>query len=407
MTTPRPRRRHLALVVALALTTAACGDGSDSSGPPSSDTQVPSTDNGDSPRTTGDTEPTSTPVEVVATTVLTVDDPIAMVRRPDDDLIWLAERSGLVHTVEAKDDGTLAVAGDPVLDISDRTEASGEQGLLGMVFSADGSELYVSYTNLEGDTRLVAYDVGPPPAHDGPLDPDAGTVLFELDQPYPNHNGGHVILGPDGLLWFGLGDGGAGDDPDNRAQNPDDLHGKILRFDPSEANDDGTVTPEVVVDGVRNPWRFAFDEDDSLWIADVGQNEIEEIDRLPADQIDGANLGWSGYEGSKPYLDGEGRRPDDAVMPVFEYTHADNNCSITGGFVYRGTAIDGLQGAYLFADFCVGRLRAVRLDATGGLAAEYDLGIDVAGPVSFAADADGEPYVLASDGSVARIEPAS
>ncbi|MEO6987381.1 MAG: PQQ-dependent sugar dehydrogenase, partial [Aquihabitans sp.] len=156
-----------------------------------------------------------------------------------------------------------------------------------------------------------------------------------------------------------------------------------------------------------NPWRFSFDTDDSLWIADVGQNEIEEIDRIPADEIDGANLGWSGYEGSEPYLDGDGRRPEDPVMPVFEYTHADGNCSITGGFVYRGTAIEGLQGSYLFADFCAGRVRAVRLDASGALAAEYDLGIDVDGPVSFGVDADGEPYVLASDGSVARIEPAA
>ncbi|MEO6988790.1 MAG: PQQ-dependent sugar dehydrogenase, partial [Aquihabitans sp.] len=251
MTTPRSRL--LALVLALVLTAAACGGGSDADGPPSSATQVPSTtaDTDTEPNS----EPATEPVEVVAAPVLTVDDPIAMVLRPEDDLVWLAERSGLVHTVEAQADGSLAVVGEPVLDISDRTKASGEQGLLGMAFSADGTELYVSYTNLDGDTRLVAYDVGTPPAHDGPLDADAGSVLFELGQPFPNHNGGHVLLGSDGLLWFGLGDGGAGDDPDNRAQNPDDLHGKILRFDLSKRNSDGSATPEIVITGVRNPWR--------------------------------------------------------------------------------------------------------------------------------------------------------
>lgn len=401
------RFRHLALVASLAIAATACGDGSDASGPPSSDTQVSGVTTGDASTDAPAADPTNEPVPVAATKVLAVEDPIAMVLRPDDDLIWLAERSGLIHTVELADDGTLNMVGTPVLDITDRTKASGERGLLGMAFSADGTEVYVSYTNLDGNTRLVAYDVGTPPANDGPLTPEAGTVLFELDQPFPNHNGGHVVLGPDGLLWFGLGDGGAGDDPDNRAQDPDDLHGKILRFDPSKANDDGTVTPEIMITGVRNPWRFSFDTDGSLWIADVGQNAIEEIDRIRADQIDGANLGWSGYEGSEPYLDGDGRRPEDPVMPVFEYSHDSGNCSVTGGFVYRGTAIDGLQGAYLFADFCVGRLRAVRLDDAGAFAAEFDLGIDVDGPVSFGADADGEPYVLATDGSVARIEPAT
>lgn len=395
------RIRHLALAAALALAVTACGDGSDAAGPPSSDTQVTTATGGDS----GGAPPAEL-IPLVATTVLSVEDPIAMVVRPGDDLLWLAERSGLIHTAEVADDGTLNMVGAPVLDITDSTEASGEQGLLGMAFSADGTELYVSYTDLDGNTRLVAYDVGTPPANDIALVPEVGTVLFQLDQPFPNHNGGHLVLGPDGLLWFGLGDGGASDDPDNRAQNPDDLHGKILRFDPSKPETDGSVTPEIVINGVRNPWRFSFDTDDSLWIADVGQNVIEEINHLPADDIDGANLGWSGYEGSEPYLDGDGRRPEDPWMPLFEYSHDGGNCSVTGGFVYRGTAIEDLQGAYLFADFCVGRVRAVQIDETGAFSAELDLGIDVEGPVSFAVDADGEPYVLATDGTIARIEPA-
>ena len=224
-------------------------------------------------------------------------------------------------------------------------------------------------------------------------------MLLALDQPHPNHNGGNVVRGPDGLLWFGLGDGGAGDDPDNRAQDPDDLLGKILRIDPDGGE------PEIVVSGVRNPWRFSFDTDGSLWIADVGQNAIEEVDRLPAGEVEGANLGWSGYEGSEPHLDGGGRRPEDPVMPVFEYSHDNGNCSITGGFVYRGAALAGLQGAYLFADYCAGRVRAVRLGDDGAFAAEYDLGVWLGGPVSFAADVEGEPYGLSGSGAIVALGP--
>jgi len=224
-------------------------------------------------------------------------------------------------------------------------------------------------------------------------------VVFSQEQPFANHNGGHIVFGPDGDLWLGLGDGGAADDPENRAQDPDTPLGKVLRIDPT------TNDAEIVVSGVRNPWRFAFDDDGALWIGDVGQNEIEEVDRLPAGEIDGANLGWSGYEGSKPYLDGDGRRPTDPVMPVFEYSHDGGNCSITGGFVYRGKAIPALQGAYLFADYCAGAVRAIRVGDDGTLDQELDLDVQVDHPVSFTEDAQGEPYVLSQDGNIVRLLP--
>lgn len=376
------------LLALVALLGVGCGsDGAD--GPaPSSATQVPETT-----ASTADGE--AAPAAVAGVEAAKVEEPTVLLVRPGDDHLWVAERAGRVRRLAVSDGGrTLTPVGEPVLDVSDDTTTDAERGLLGLAFSADGSTLFVSRTNADGNTRLEAYD-----ATDDAIDRSSRRVLLAVDQPFPNHNGGNVVLGPDGKLWLGLGDGGAGDDPDNRAQNPDVLLGKVLRIDP-EGGD-----PEIVISGVRNPWRFSFDTDGSLWIGDVGQNEIEEVDHLAPGDIEGANLGWSGYEGSKPYLDGDGRRPADPVMPVFEYSHDDGNCSITGGFVYRGTALAGLQGAYLFADYCAGRVRAITVGDDGAFRAEYDLGVSLGGPVSFAADAQGEPYVLSGSGVIVRLIP--
>ena len=297
------------------------------------------------------------------------------------------------------DDGALTAIGDPVLDLTADTSVDAERGLLGVAFSPEGDQLFVSYTNTGGNTRIDAYDLDGDEVVAG-----SRTERFAQDQPYANHNGGNIAFGPDGLLWLGLGDGGAADDPENRAQDPSTVLGKIIRLD--VLGGDEQPEPEIVVSGVRNPWRWAFDVDGSLWIGDVGQNRIEEVDHLPADEIEGANLGWSGFEGREPYLDGDGRRPDDPVDPVFQYTHDDGNCSITGGFAYRGAAIPSLQGAYLFADYCKGRVRAIRLDDAGALASEHDLGIDVENPISFGTDADGEAYVLSAAGDIVRLTDA-
>src|SRR5690606_5321819 len=155
---------------------------------------------------------------------------------------------------------------------------------------------------------------------------DSRRVLLSVEQPFPNHNGGHVVVTPDDTLWLGLGDGGSADDPENRAQDPDTLLGKLVRVDTTGGEDH-----EIVASGLRNPWRFSFDPDGTGWIADVGQNECAAINRISADELPGANFGWSGYEGTEPYLDGDGRRPADPVMPVLTYSHDDGNCSITGG----------------------------------------------------------------------------
>jgi glucose/arabinose dehydrogenase len=390
MTNPRrTNRAAIALAITAAISTSwltACSDDADEATP--SSTQATSAPEAGEP-------PTAELPALQGVVAATGTEPIVLITRPGDDgHVWVAERAGQVQRYEVRASGAELVAvGEPAIDISDRVTTQAERGLLGMAFSPDGETLLLSYSDPQGDTAIEAYPM------DGDVAVDDPTLLFGVGQPYPNHNGGGIAMGPDGKLWLGLGDGGAADDPENRAQDPDTELGKMIRIDVE------TTEVEIVVSGVRNPWRWAFDEDGSLWIADVGQNATEEINRLPAGEIDGANLGWSGYEGSAPYLDGEGRRPDDAVAPVFEYGRDGGNCSITGGFVYRGTAIVGLDGAFLFADFCAGRVRAVVLDDAGRFARELDLGIDVASPISFGHDQTGEPYVLSAGGGIVRIMP--
>jgi glucose/arabinose dehydrogenase len=210
-----------------------------------------------------------------------------------------------------------------------------------------------------------------------------------------------VVLGPDGVLWFGLGDGGSGGDPDNRAQDPEDPLGKLLRIDPDA---DSSTPPDIWAIGLRNPWRFSFDRaTDDLWIADVGQNAVEEIDFLPAGTAPGTNFGWSGFEGTEIY--DEGRVPDESVPPVFEMSHEDGWCSVTGGVVYRGERIPDLQGAYLFGDYCKPGLHGLTLQ-NSQVAAQRELGVEVASLVSIDEDADGEVYLLSLDGGISRLDPA-
>lgn len=393
------RGRLAAIGIALLATTLGAGCGSDGATPSGGPQSSPSvTQLGESATTTtvGSGAPATTGPMVEAMVAASVHEPIDLVARPgDDDHLWLAERAGRVRRLTVSDGGnSLSPTGDYALDISDQVSVDSERGLLGLAFSPDGGKLYLSYTDPNGNTRVVSYEMS-----GNEVTASTREVVFSQDQPYSNHNGGHIAFGPDGKLWLGLGDGGAADDPENRAQDPTSRLGKMLRIDPTSR------AVEIMVSGVRNPWRWSFDTDDSLWIGDVGQNQIEEIDHLPAGEIDGANLGWSGFEGSQPYMEGDDRRPADATGPVFEYSHDDGNCSVTGGFVYRGEAIPALEGAYLFADFCAGRLRAITLDESGALGQEFDLGVDVDQPVSFAADPQGEPYVLSQGGNIVRLLP--
>lgn len=350
------------------------------------------------------------------TEVATLDSPTALASRPGSSTLYVTERVGRVRalTVGGGGGGEVTVAPAPLLDISRDVSTGGEQGLLGLAFSSDGATIYLSFTNAAGDTRLVSY------AMDGDrIDAGTGRQLLAVDQPFANHNGGNVELGPDGYLYFGLGDGGAGDDPDNRAQDPDDLLGKMLRIDPTrpgagdtpyaipEGNPyrEGGGRPEIFLSGVRNPWRFSFDRDSGdLWIGDVGQNAIEEIDFLTSGTGAGLNLGWSGYEGSRRYL--EDRVPESSTPPIFEMTHDDGYCSVTGGVVYRGSRIPALFGAYLYGDYCKPGVEALRL-ANGVVVEQRQFSdVAVASLVSIDEDNDGEVWLLSLDGGIYRLEPA-
>jgi glucose/arabinose dehydrogenase len=406
-----------AFVALTLLASSACGGDDDGGGDLSGSTSGSESGSG-----SGDIDPgagsTGAPsgdldqISVELTEVAQLDRPTVLTARAGTTDLYVGERAGTVRVMEVGDDGSVEVADDTVLDISDDVSLDGEQGLLGLAFSADGNTMYVSYTNDDGDSRLVQY------AMDGDgVDTGSRRELLAVDQPFSNHNGGDVKVGPDALVYFGLGDGGAADDPDNRAQDNDDLLGKILRIDPKDGTDDepyaipdtnpyrdGGGRPEIFLSGVRNPWRFSFDPDnDDLWIGDVGQNDLEEVDVLALDEAAGTNLGWSGYEGSEVFI--EDRVQEGAIPPVFEYSHGDGGCSITGGEVYRGERMPDLVGAYVFGDYCDGKIRALQVDDQHELTASTELDLLVPSLVSINRDNAGELYLVSLDGPIYRLDP--
>ncbi|HLT17358.1 MAG TPA: PQQ-dependent sugar dehydrogenase [Acidimicrobiales bacterium] len=350
-----------------------------------------------------------------------LEDPVGFAARPSSPNLYVIEKSGRVRVIAVTQTGRdrpprYEVQRTPILDLSDEVVAQGEQGLLGIAFSTDGRHLYLDYTaEPDGRTVVVEYEMGDTDR----VDERSRRVLLEVPQPYPNHNGGHLVTGRDGFLYIGLGDGGSAGDPQGNGQDPHALLGSILRIDPLGGaeevpyvvpagnpfadGDDGA--PEVWLYGVRNPWRFAFDRaTGDLWVADVGQDEWEEITWLPAtggfDAGKGANLGWSRVEGTHRF---RGENPAGGVLPIFEYGHEDGSCSITGGVVYRGEAIPALQGAYLFADFCTPGLRAIQAHDGEVLAERRWDDLPLEQVQSFGEDADGEVYVLLATGPVLKL----
>lgn len=361
-------------------------------------------------------------VDLTTEEIAVLDSPVALAARPSTPDLYVAEKRGTVRLVKVTTSpgGTTPryqLQTTPVLDLSDEVIDSGEQGLLGLAFSSDGRELYVNFTaQPDGRTVVLEYTLGDRTT----VDPDSRRELLEVDQPAANHNGGHLVLGPDGYLYVGLGDGGGSGDPDGNGQNTEELLGKILRIDPEGGSDDDPYAipagnpfadgeegaPEVWLYGVRNPWRFSFDTlTGDLWIADVGQNEWEEISILRStggfDAGRGANLGWDRMEGRHEF---EGENPAGAVLPIHEYSH-DDGCSITGGFVYRGDALPALQGAYLFADYCAPDLRAIQIDI-GSVIDERSWNLSLDQVQSFGQDEDGELFVLLATGPLLKLVPA-
>jgi glucose/arabinose dehydrogenase len=281
--------------------------------------------------------------------------------------LFVVERSGRIRIIRNG-----AVLPTAFLDLTPVVGAAGsEQGLLSVAFPpgfAGKRYFYVDYTDLAGNTVVARYRLGADPDL---ADPGSGETLLAVPQPFANHNGGQLAFGPDGLLYVGLGDGGGAGDPFGNAQNLGTLLGKILRLDVEAGIAPYAIPPgnpfgnEIWALGLRNPWRFSFDRSTGdLYLGDVGQAAVEEVDFQPAASPGGQNYGWDIMEGSNCFGTTVCDRTG-LTLPVFEYGHAGGDCSVTGGFVYRGQAFPGLQGIYLLGDFCSGRIHGVRRAGAG------------------------------------------
>jgi glucose/arabinose dehydrogenase len=348
-----------------------------------------------------------------------LDQPVFVGAPAGDPRLFVAERGGRILVW----DGT----GDPgvYLDIASQVDTQGEGGLLGFAFPDDfetGLTFYVYYTAPSAtatlESRISRFEVDD--AADDQVDPSTETILFTLDQPFSNHNGGTLAI-RDGYLYFGAGDGGSGGDPMDLAQDPSSLFGKLLRFDLAV----GAVpwTPEVWARGFRNPFRFSFDRaTGDLYVGDVGQSSVEEIDVEASDSAGGLNYGWDVLEGSQCFDPSPGEPDCDdpsLVLPVFEYEHEAGICevggsgTVTGGVVYRGDEIPSLQGQYFFADFCTDRIWTLVWDGAGSTVGDpvdrsAELAPDagaIADVVAFGEDGFGELYIADIVGEVFRVVP--
>lgn len=284
---------------------------------------------------------------------------------------------------------------EPFLDIRGLVKSGGEQGLLSIAFHpsyAKNRRFYVQYTDLNEDTRIVEYRSNGRRAL-----PGTRRQLFSQNDPYGNHNGGQLVFGPDGKLYGSVGDGGAGGDPENRAQNMSSLFGKLFTIDVGRRG----AKPQIVALGLRNPWRFSFDRaTGDLYIGDVGQGAREEIDYTPRRSPGLENYGWDIYEGSTRYED---KRPGGGrlVFPIAEYGRTDGY-SVTGGFVYRGRGIPSARGRYFYGDYGSGTIWSLKV--VGGKATEKrQEAIEVPSLSSFGEDAAGELYATSLDGDVFKI----
>lgn len=323
-------------------------------------------------------------------------EPVHVAAPAGDARLFIVEKGGRIRVLR---DGRLL--GRPFLDLSREVSTGSEQGLLSVAFHPRYGEtgwFYVNYTDRSGGTRVVRYRANP--AADT-ADPASATVLLAVDQPYANHNGGHVLFGPDGALYVAMGDGGSSGDPRGNAQNPRSLLGKLLRLDADADPDHAARTPrlEVWALGLRNPWRIAFDSG-WIYIADVGQNRWEEINVAPAERR-GLNYGWRTMEGRHCYRNPL-CRTEGLVLPAVEYPQ-DEGCSVIGGVVYRGREAPALTGHYLYSDWCGGWLRSF-VWRDGAVVEQRRWRTDGIGMVtSFGTDGAGEAYMVAADGTVYRI----
>ena len=324
------------------------------------------------------------------------DSPIYVTAASDSpDRLYVVEQGGRIKTVEGgRITGTF-------LDISDRVKGGGELGLLSVAFSpgyAQNHRFYVDYTDKDEDTHVAEF------RSDGTRGiPSSERRLLYVKQPFSNHKGGQLQFDRAGYLYVGMGDGGSGGDPGNRAQNLSVRLGKLLRINPLR----GGTPWQIVGYGLRNPWRFSFDRSNGdLWIADVGQGTWEEIDFRPKARIGKlANYGWSRYEGRAVYDAAKPlNRKGQLVLPVLAYGHKDGACSVTGGYVYRGAAVPDAVGRYFYGDYCNGKVWSFKTTA-GNMTAAKAEPFKIASLSSFGEDGNGELYATSLEGGLYKLTP--
>jgi glucose/arabinose dehydrogenase len=387
--------RRLVLVVLAALALGGCS--SDESAPietTGTDTTPTTTDDG---TTTGETTTEAAPGAPRVRLVRVTNDvsaPTHLAEAPGErDRLYVVEQEGRIVIVERR-----RVLSRPFLDIVDLVQSGGEQGLLSVAFHPDYESnrlFYVNYTDVDGNTRVVEYRTR------AGRDPARVRELLFVEQPYANHNGGQLAFGPDGRLYVGMGDGGGGGDPEDRAQNLGDRLGKLLSIDVADPGANWRVEGY----GLRNPWRFSFDRlTGDLYIADVGQSAWEEIDFLPRGSAGLENYGWDAFEGNEVFEDEEPNPRGRLVPPILQYSH-EEGCSVTGGFVYRGEAIPSAYGHYFYGDYCTGFVWsfAVR-DGKATDQKRHQFQVDALS--SFGEDGRGKLYLLSLNGEIFRLAPA-
>ncbi len=441
------RTSTISLAIATILVVAACSsDDGDSSTPTDDSASAPEvtfdtvpTEPGTSPPTTGEAAPTTTLVpseeadlptapppsaldETPTTTiggplpVPTVQlveagrfvSPVGLATHPLDPRLFVVEQGGRIF---ATDD----LSTDEVLDITGLTEAAGERGLLGLAFHPDLDLAYVNFTDSDGNTVVAEFAVDPVTIV---FDRESFREVLTVEQPFGNHNGGGMEFGPDGHLYIGLGDGGAADDPLRAGLDVSTRLGKLLRIDPVADGDEPFSVPAdnpfVGVDGadptiwsvgLRNPWRFSFDPaNGDLWIADVGQNEFEEINRAPAIEGRGAgrglSFGWSAFEATSPF--NADQPADGHTPPVVEYAHGDGDCSVSGGAVARSSGVTDLDGWYVYGDFCSGRIWGYDTTSPPGAPVVVELA-SLPSLTEVGEGPEGELYAVSLNGDLVRF----
>lgn len=392
------RRRLISLTGAVTLTllplAAACGG--DSGGP-------------------GSTGPPADSVLALEPVLSGLNVPVYLTAPAGDSRLFIVEKDGLIRIYQ---NGSLLPT--PFLDLTGLTTKGGEQGLLGLAFDpnyAANGRFYVSYTTSgpsPGGTSIIArYHVSSDP---NVANPGSDTLILGLAQPEINHNGGGIGFGPDGMLYIGFGDGGGAGDPLGTGQDRTDLLGSMLRIDVSGATytspasnpfaGDPSFRHELWNYGLRNPWRWSFDrQTGDLYIADVGQNAYEEVNVQPAASSGGENYGWNIMEASHCYAADTCNRRG-LVLPVITYGHGDG-CAVTGGYVYRGSAVPAVQGQYFYSDACSGFIRSFRWSGGSVTAQKQWSSLTISGVNSFGEDGQGELYVMTYDGALYRFAGAA